>query len=822
MAVVGSRKSADEQTTPRDLIGMALSGGGIRSASFSLGAMQSIMDADQLDQFDYLSAVSGGGYIAGWMQNHLGARQQLYRDVLGYEVGTDKPSSLLNNSGDQVEQLRTHTHFIQGSSWFEGPKVFFEWLIRWPPHLLIDDILHLRGGWNFQHIIGIYRNRIEDTYFRGTPPPASTVPPKAEMPLVDSNDPKRSPLTPYMVLNANLLNRGTSQVLIPGTVDAPVESPTQWNFEFTRDFVGSDGTGYIDANGFDRPVKYVLRDAKQRPAAAVVDVASSDSSDFRLSTSVAASGAAFDSLAGVPLLSPFDVPPLTEVGQFIAGGVLNLYLGLDAPNFAPRFDGGEKWIGDINMVTWERSPRLLGTGANWLYITDGGHYENLGSLALLRRGTKCIVQFDVGADPDAEYADLRVLRYRVESDLGMRWMTALPEKGDAKGHYRFEIAEKPGDSEPTAVILYVKANANTDLPHMQPDFGSSPTARKDQLERGVKRVEDDDLVLVHRLSDTGTPAPGRRHDDLAAARESAIDATRMYYAEVVRDQEDTDSSRRQAQVAVDEAQKRVTVGEERLENMQSRQEALCRAAARICLSDEPVLPDATASDFADARKDLCDHLNERCPAMPSSAGVDPETLGSVSEIVGDLKRLDAALVRNSADLEGQRRIDETLGADLRRAREALVLAGAPSAQLQDASDARERAYERLIQRVEVASRTESAPDRSAVNQFRADVRKDNERLEHVLSEDRAWMERVEERNERIRKIHDYAVSGSAKHFPHTETILEWYDWERFEAYRLLGYQMASTYLDRLEPTADDLKWCQFAPLPPGETDAPGE
>lgn len=45
------------------LRGLALSGGGIRSASFSLGVMQALAHNGWLDKIDYLSTVSGGGYI---------------------------------------------------------------------------------------------------------------------------------------------------------------------------------------------------------------------------------------------------------------------------------------------------------------------------------------------------------------------------------------------------------------------------------------------------------------------------------------------------------------------------------------------------------------------------------------------------------------------------------------------------------------------------------------------------------------------------------------------------------------------------------------
>lgn len=48
-------------------IGLALSGGGIRSATFNLGILQSLAHQDMLRHFDYLSTVSGGGYIGSWL-----------------------------------------------------------------------------------------------------------------------------------------------------------------------------------------------------------------------------------------------------------------------------------------------------------------------------------------------------------------------------------------------------------------------------------------------------------------------------------------------------------------------------------------------------------------------------------------------------------------------------------------------------------------------------------------------------------------------------------------------------------------------------------
>jgi hypothetical protein len=54
-----------------DLSALCLSGGGIRSASFALGVIQCLADKKLLAEFNYLSTVSGGGYIGSWLSAWL-------------------------------------------------------------------------------------------------------------------------------------------------------------------------------------------------------------------------------------------------------------------------------------------------------------------------------------------------------------------------------------------------------------------------------------------------------------------------------------------------------------------------------------------------------------------------------------------------------------------------------------------------------------------------------------------------------------------------------------------------------------------------------
>jgi hypothetical protein len=51
----------------RSVVGLAISGGGIRSATFGLGVLESLKALNLLKNVDYLSTVSGGGFIGSWL-----------------------------------------------------------------------------------------------------------------------------------------------------------------------------------------------------------------------------------------------------------------------------------------------------------------------------------------------------------------------------------------------------------------------------------------------------------------------------------------------------------------------------------------------------------------------------------------------------------------------------------------------------------------------------------------------------------------------------------------------------------------------------------
>jgi hypothetical protein len=57
----------ESRAAESQLTGLAFSGGGIRSATFNLGILQGLAKYKMLPRIDYISTVSGGGYIGSWL-----------------------------------------------------------------------------------------------------------------------------------------------------------------------------------------------------------------------------------------------------------------------------------------------------------------------------------------------------------------------------------------------------------------------------------------------------------------------------------------------------------------------------------------------------------------------------------------------------------------------------------------------------------------------------------------------------------------------------------------------------------------------------------
>ncbi|HEU4458895.1 MAG TPA: hypothetical protein VFR90_07205 [Methylibium sp.] len=66
-ALIAERRRRAGIEADEPVVGLALSGGGVRSATYSLGLLRGLAQRGHLPRFDYLSSVSGGGYTAAML-----------------------------------------------------------------------------------------------------------------------------------------------------------------------------------------------------------------------------------------------------------------------------------------------------------------------------------------------------------------------------------------------------------------------------------------------------------------------------------------------------------------------------------------------------------------------------------------------------------------------------------------------------------------------------------------------------------------------------------------------------------------------------------
>ena len=70
-------------TVQHGLVGIGFSGGGIRSASINLGIAQALHQRGAFDHLDYMSTVSGGGYLGSSISTLMRSREKLFSEIAG-------------------------------------------------------------------------------------------------------------------------------------------------------------------------------------------------------------------------------------------------------------------------------------------------------------------------------------------------------------------------------------------------------------------------------------------------------------------------------------------------------------------------------------------------------------------------------------------------------------------------------------------------------------------------------------------------------------------------------------------------------------------
>lgn len=165
-ALIAARRNSAGITIDTPAAGLALSGGGMRSATFNLGLLRGLAKTGQLHRFDYLSTVSGGGYIGAAFGRLFNASAK----AKVVEAGVSADGSLwlwwLRNNGRYLAPAGARDALMAFSSMLRGfvatqlevavLMLFLAWLVLlphmvitlWRPDPWLDSAVYrLASGW---------------------------------------------------------------------------------------------------------------------------------------------------------------------------------------------------------------------------------------------------------------------------------------------------------------------------------------------------------------------------------------------------------------------------------------------------------------------------------------------------------------------------------------------------------------------------------------------------------------------------------------------------------------------------------------------------
>ncbi len=185
-----------------------------------------------------------------------------------------------------------------------------------------------------------------------------------------------------------------------------------------------------------------------------------------LGTAITVSGAAASPNMG------YNSSPLLTVVMTLFNARLGWWLGNPASSgtswrrSGPRF-GVRPFLDEMFGNTDDEN--------TWVYLSDGGHFENLGLYELVLRRCAVIVVSDSGADPTFEYADLgnAVRKIRVDLGIAIDFDTTMPMSSAghatphaaghhcAIGHIRYSDRDIGAED---GLLIYLKPSLSGDEP----------------------------------------------------------------------------------------------------------------------------------------------------------------------------------------------------------------------------------------------------------------------------------------------------------------------------------------------------------------------
>ena len=229
-------------------------------------------------------------------------------------------------------------------------------------------------------------------------------------------------------------------------------------FSFSMKYVGSHATGFVATHVYEK-----------------------DEPQLDVSTAMAISGAAASSNMGAQSIRPLTFT-LALLNIRLGAWLLNPMVYSNAPPSKMPSHFLAELTGRLKEDTRQ------------IYLTDGGHIENLGAYELLRRRCKLIVIVDAEADRDMNFSSLITLQRYARIDLGVRVdidvskiraqaVLAHKNQGNAAIGPHSAIGKLEYDDGSSGVLVYIKSSVSgdendyiKDYNRRNPDFPHETTA----------------------------------------------------------------------------------------------------------------------------------------------------------------------------------------------------------------------------------------------------------------------------------------------------------------------------------------------------------
>ena len=372
---------------------LALSGGGMRSAAFAIGVLSSLNEKSLLKQFDAISAVSGGGYALSWLYSNVwrfassgklstddALKQTLAMDTIG-----DRSTLVSQQERTPIMTLSANSRFVteanlaamHASNFLYLPidsayPVFFS---AFGVNLIANGLFSWR--WNIGLPRLMYERKIYETLLQGGSRDAIVPSMRQLQEFLREGDGRN---LPAFIFNTTAWVGSTHENDLSLHDSVFSFSPTQY------------GSG---AYGF-----YLYPDTTEGAKKKYPDLM-----PITLAEVVATSGAAID----------FNPIIHSKAGQAASSVVLanwGRYISNPAVSAQQRFV--HNTLPFPLYLTYKFDHDLIGTH---LYLSDGGHSENLGVFPLILRGCERITIVDSEEDANYRFEGYFLLKVALAKEL---------------------------------------------------------------------------------------------------------------------------------------------------------------------------------------------------------------------------------------------------------------------------------------------------------------------------------------------------------------------------------------------------------------------